>query len=101
MESTGIAGIALSTTYPFDPYFGFILQSLKAMIALALGGLGSVFGALLGGIIARTLESWSLFLYQRWMGRCGRVQAFLLVLLFKPEGLFGPVSEKGLEDEKY
>ncbi|MBN1103124.1 MAG: branched-chain amino acid ABC transporter permease, partial [Deltaproteobacteria bacterium] len=37
----GLAGIATATTYSFDPYFGFVF-SLKAMIALALGGMGSV-----------------------------------------------------------
>ena len=82
----GIAGIALSTTYPFDPYFGFIF-SLKAMIALALGGLGSVSGALLGGIILGMLESWSsFFISGGWADAVG-YGVFLLVLLFKPEGL--------------
>ena len=38
-----IAGIATATTYPFDPYSGFIF-SLKAMVALALGGLGLTSG---------------------------------------------------------
>jgi len=82
----GIAGIALSTTYPFDPYFGFIF-SLKAMIALALGGLGSVFGALLGGIILGTLESWSSFFISGGWADAVSYGVFLLVLLFKPEGL--------------
>jgi branched-chain amino acid transport system permease protein len=40
----GLAGIATATTYSCDPYFGFVF-SLKAMIALALGGMGSIFGA--------------------------------------------------------
>lgn len=46
----GIAGVAIATTYPFDPYFGFVF-SLKALIAVAFGGgLGNIGGALLGGI---------------------------------------------------
>ncbi len=95
----GIAGIALSATYPFDPYFGFIF-SLKAMIALALRAWEACSGALLGGIILGTLESWSLFLYQRWMGRCGGAEHFFWCYCSSPRS-FGPVSEKGLEDEKY
>jgi len=84
---SGIAGIAVSTTYPFDPYFGFIF-SLKAMIALALGGLGSVSGALLGGIILGLLESWAAFFISGgWADAIGYA-VFLLVLLFRPEGLF-------------
>jgi branched-chain amino acid transport system permease protein len=47
----GIAGIGVATVYSFDPSFGFIF-SLKALIALSLGGIGNVWGALLGGIIS-------------------------------------------------
>lgn len=83
----GMAGIALSTTYPFDPYFGFIF-SLKAMIALALGGLGSVSGALLGGIILGMLESWAAFFISGGWADAVGYGVFLLVLLFRPEGLF-------------
>ncbi len=84
---SGIAGIAVSTTYPFDPYFGFVF-SLKAMIALALGGLGSVSGALLGGIILGLLESLvAFFISGGWADAIGYA-VFLLVLLFRPEGLF-------------
>jgi branched-chain amino acid transport system permease protein len=83
---SGIAGIAVATTYPFDPYFGFIF-SLKAMIALALGGLGSVSGALLGGVILGVLESLaSFFISAGWADAIGYA-VFLLVLLFRPEGL--------------
>jgi len=83
---TGIAGIALSTTYPFDPYFGFVF-SLKAMIALALGGLGSVSGALLGGIILGVLESWAAFFVSGGWADAISYGVFLVVLLFRPEGL--------------
>ena len=84
---SGIAGIALSTTYPFDPYFGFVF-SLKAMIALALGGLGSVSGALVGGIILGVLESLAAFFISGGWADAVSYAVFLMVLLFKPEGLF-------------
>ncbi len=83
---SGIAGIALSTTYPFDPYFGFVF-SLKAMIALALGGLGSVSGALLGGIILGVLESCAAFFVSGGWADAISYAVFLVVLLFRPEGL--------------
>lgn len=83
----GVAGISLSTTYPFDPYFGFVF-SLKAMIALALGGLGSVTGALLGGIILGVIESLASFFISGGWADGISYGIFLLVLLFKPEGLF-------------
>jgi branched-chain amino acid transport system permease protein len=90
---SGIAGIAVSTTYPFDPYFGFVF-SLKAMIALALGGLGSVYGALLGGIILGVLESWAAFFISGGWADAVGYAVFLLVLLFKPEGLFVRSTKK-------
>lgn len=84
---SGIAGVALAATYPFDPYFGFIF-SLKAMIALALGGIGSVLGALLGGIILGVLESLASFFISGGWADAISYAVFLLVLMFKPEGLF-------------
>jgi branched-chain amino acid transport system permease protein len=83
----GLAGVATATVYPFDPYFGFIF-SLKAMIALALGGMGSVAGALMGGILLGGIESFgSYFFGGGWADAIAYV-VFLLVLMFKPEGLF-------------
>ena len=51
----GVAGVSLATVYTFDPSFGFIF-SLKALIALALGGIGNIWGALFGGIILGIIE---------------------------------------------
>ena len=83
-----IAGVATATTYAFDPYFGFIF-SLKAMVALALGGLGSVGGAFLGGVILGVLESWgSFFISGGWADGISYA-VFLVILMFRPEGLFG------------
>jgi len=84
---SGIAGIALATTYSFDPYFGFIF-SLKAMIALALGGMGSVTGALLGGIILGVIESVAAFFISSGWADAVSYSVFLFVLMFRPEGLF-------------
>ena len=83
----GLAGVAMGTTYPFDPYFGFIF-SLKAMIALALGGMGSVIGAVFGGIILGVIESYGAFLLTGVWADAIAYGVFLVVLMFKPEGLF-------------
>jgi branched-chain amino acid transport system permease protein len=88
-----VAGIATATTYPFDPYFGFIF-SLKAMIALALGGLGSVGGAFLGGVLLGVLESLASFLISGGWSDAVSYGVFLAVLMFKPEGLFGRSFKK-------
>lgn len=82
----GVAGCTLASTYAIDPYFGFLF-SLKALIALALGGLGNVGGALAGGILLGVIESGSSFFIPGWGDAVGYL-VFLLVLMFRPEGLF-------------
>jgi branched-chain amino acid transport system permease protein len=83
----GVAGVGLATIYPFDPYYGFIF-ALKAIISLAIGGIGSVVGALLGGILLGLLESLASFFFSGGWSDAISFAAFLIVLMFKPEGLF-------------
>ncbi|MEW6663823.1 MAG: branched-chain amino acid ABC transporter permease [Thermodesulfobacteriota bacterium] len=83
----GLAGTATAVTYPFDPTFGFIF-SLKALIAVALGGIGSVCGALLGGIILGVLESVGAYVLTGVWANAVSYTVFLLVLMVRPEGLF-------------
>jgi branched-chain amino acid transport system permease protein len=83
----GSAGIGVATVYSFDPVFGFMF-SLKALIALALGGIGNVWGALLGGIVLGFIESFSAFYIPGWTDAVS-FGVFLLVLAFLPQGLFG------------
>jgi branched-chain amino acid transport system permease protein len=88
MGLAAIAGINFATTYSFDPVYGFDV-AIKALIALTLGGIGTVHGALLGGILLGVIESLGTYtLGSGWaQGVCFAV--FLLVLIFKPNGLFG------------
>ena len=60
MGLAGLAGVATATAYAFDPFSGFVF-GLKAMIALALGGMGNVTGALLGGIVLGVVENYGAF----------------------------------------
>lgn len=82
----GIAGVDLATIYPFDPFYGFIFV-LKSMIALAIGGIGSVSGALLGGIVLGLLESLSSFFVPGGWTDAISYGVFLVILMWKPEGL--------------
>ena len=83
----GIAGVGLATIYSFDPVYGFIF-AIKALIALAFGGMGNVFGALLGGIILGLLESWASFFIGAGWADAVSYAVFLIMLMLKPEGLF-------------
>jgi branched-chain amino acid transport system permease protein len=84
----GVAGVATCIIYPFDPYFGFLF-SIKALIAVAFGGLGSVEGALLGGVLLGGLESVSGYAISAGWADAVTYAAFLLVLIFRPQGLLG------------
>jgi branched-chain amino acid transport system permease protein len=83
----GMAGVATATTFAFDPFSGFVF-SLKAMIALALGGMGSVTGAFLGGVLLGVVESYGAYFLSSGWADVISYAVFLLVLIFKPEGLF-------------
>ena len=89
----GIAGVSTSISYSFDPYFGFLF-SLKALIAVALGGLGSVEGALLGGIILGALESLSSYTISAGWADAVAYAVFLIILVIRPEGLLGRSAER-------
>ena len=89
----GIAGVATSIIYPFDPYFGFLF-SLKALIAVAFGGLGSVEGAFLGGIILGALESLSSYTISAGWADAVAYVAFLIILVMRPQGLLGRSIER-------
>jgi len=82
----GIAGVDMATIYPFDPFFGFVFV-LKSMISLAIGGIGSVTGALLGGIILGLIESLSSFFVPGGWTDAICYAVFLIVLMWRPEGL--------------
>jgi len=82
----GIAGVDMATIYPFDPFYGFVFV-LKGMISLAIGGVGSVTGALLGGIILGLIESLAAFFVPGGWTDTISYAVFLIVLMWKPEGL--------------
>jgi branched-chain amino acid transport system permease protein len=88
---TATAGIAAVTLVPFYNIFPTVgvLFDIKGFIIVVLGGLGSIGGALVGGIIIGLIESVGpQFMTATWTEAI--VYAlFLLVLFVKPSGLFG------------
>jgi branched-chain amino acid transport system permease protein len=89
------AGVIFGMTYnSVDPLMG-MLPGLKAFVAAVLGGIGSIPGALVGGLLLGTVETGvSSVGYSMW--RDGVAFAVLiLILIIKPSGLFGKnVREK-------
>lgn len=90
-----IAGVLVTVNYgSFDFYIGFVV-GIKAFTAAVLGGIGSLPGALFGGLILGMVES----IFSGYISSDYKdVFAFsilVLVLAFKPTGLFGkPAVEK-------
>ncbi len=83
-----IAACLLIPTYYVNPQAGnaFVLIAFTIVV---LGGMGSVAGALLGGLFVGVVESLSGLYLGELLGQIGIFAMFILVLLFRPNGLFG------------
>ncbi len=83
-----ISGSLLATLFSFTVLSGAGLE-VKSFVIVVLGGLGNPTGALLGGIIIGLLESiTTIFIPVSWVPVFEFV-VFILILLFRPTGLFG------------
>jgi len=84
----GVAGCALIPFYYVFPTVGVVFD-IRAFVIVVLGGLGSIMGALLGGMIIGVIESvFSQFMASTWTEGIIYV-IFLFILFVKPSGLFG------------
>jgi len=84
----GAAGCMMLPIFYVDPYTGNIFV-LVAFTIVVLGGMGSVVGALVGGFIIGITESVGGLLLGESLGQIGISLIFILILIFKPTGLFG------------
>jgi len=83
-----VAAITLLPFYYVHPTVGNVFMT-KAFIVVVLGGLGSVPGALLGGIIIGLIESIGAQYMTATLTTVIVYAIFLLILFIKPSGLFG------------
>jgi branched-chain amino acid transport system permease protein len=83
-----IAACLLLPTFYVTPQVGHAFV-LIAFTTVVLGGMGSFIGALLGGIILGVVEAFSGLFLGESLGQIGIYLIFILVLLFRPTGLFG------------
>ncbi|MGZ4807716.1 MAG: branched-chain amino acid ABC transporter permease [Thermoanaerobaculia bacterium] len=84
----GTAGALIAPTYYIFPQVGSIF-TLKAFVITVLGGMGSVIGAMLGGVLIGMAESIGGAYFGSGWKEVVVFVLFLLVLLFKPSGLLG------------
>ena len=88
IATLGVAGAIIVPMLYVHPFAGDIYD-IRAFVIVVLGGLGSVPGALLGGIIVGVIESVaSDYLSMSWSAAL-IYMIFLLVLFVRPQGIFG------------
>jgi branched-chain amino acid transport system permease protein len=81
-----IASLYLGLRSNFDPNIG-PARLIYAFEAVIIGGLGSLWGTLLGGVIIGVAQTVGAAINPEWQILTGHL-AFLSVLLFRPRGLF-------------
>jgi branched-chain amino acid transport system permease protein len=84
----GVAGALVAVGYSIQPGMG-LEWTLKTLVVMVLGGLGSFVGTFVAGVLLGVTESLTSF----WLGGTYRdivaLLLFLLVLILRPRGLFG------------
>ena len=90
-----IAGILLCSSYPIlQPTTGS-MPGIKAFTAAVFGGIGSIPGAMLGGILLGVIEIFGKAYISTELGDAIVFAVLIIVLLFRPTGLLGkPIREK-------
>jgi branched-chain amino acid transport system permease protein len=81
-----VAGLFLGARANFDPSIG-PARLLYAFEAVIIGGLGSLWGTLAGGIVVGVAQTVGAHINPEWQILSGHV-AFLIVLVIRPRGLF-------------
>ena len=90
---SAIAGGLVATYYPFQPYVG--LEFIIVMYAdVVLGGMGSVIGAFWGGLTIGLVQQLSTLVLPQQLQNATIFVVFLLVILLRPQGLFGRNVER-------
>ncbi|MDD2979395.1 MAG: branched-chain amino acid ABC transporter permease [Hespellia sp.] len=90
-----IAGVLLCSAYPsLTPYTGS-MPGIKAFVAAVFGGIGSIPGALIGGLILGVIEILSKAYISSQLSDAIVFGVLIIVLLVKPTGILGKkISEK-------
>lgn len=89
---TAIAGVLLAIRTNFDPAAG-PLQLLYAFEVVIIGGLGSFWGTLVGGIILGIAQTIGSNIDPGWGILAGHI-VFIIILMIRPNGLFPKTKEK-------
>jgi len=86
MIFTALAGVLMAIRTTFDPAAGPI-RLIFAFEAVIIGGLGSLWGTLLGGMVLGIAQAVGAALSPTWQILAGHI-AFLVILILRPSGFF-------------
>ncbi|MEJ8822656.1 branched-chain amino acid ABC transporter permease [Variovorax humicola] len=88
LATLGAAACLLMPIFYVSPTTGQVFV-MVAFTVVVLGGMGSFLGAVVGGLIVGLTESFGGLLLGESLGQIGISLIFILILLFRPTGLFG------------
>lgn len=90
-----IAGVLLCSAYPsLTPYTGS-MPGIKAFVAAVFGGIGSIPGAMIGGILLGVIENLAKAYISSQLADAIVFSVLIIVLLVRPTGILGKkISEK-------
>jgi len=86
--TVGIAGVMLTNFYYISPTVGSNF-ALIAYVTVALGGFGSLLGALVAGLVVGLAEALTALVIDPSLKQIGIFAIYVLVLTIRPRGLFG------------
>lgn len=84
----GLAGALISMTESVTPFSGFP-YTIAAFVVVILGGLGSLGGAVAGGLLLAFVEVYGVALFSAAYRSILVYGLFILILFVRPQGLFG------------
>ncbi len=84
----GLAGALLGATFPIFPSVG-VTPVLKAFVVLVIGGIGNLWGAVVGGLFLGLIEVLVAGYVSSGLQDTGAFLILVIVLLLRPQGLFG------------
>lgn len=90
----GVAGVLTALVYlQITPFIG-IRQGLIGMVAMVIGGIGNLRGAMIGGIMIGIIEIMNDAYFTAGYRDIILFGLFFIFIVFKPEGLFGTTEQQ-------
>ena len=90
---TAIAGGLMAAYISFGPFVGFDYVIIMYS-GVVLGGMGSILGAFWGGVTVGFVQQFSALILPPQLQNAAIFVVFLLIVLLRPQGLFGRSAER-------